>query len=274
MQSIDAHALAELIEYGEAEAFNDMFAATPADEGQRVLHVDGATLLIAPTMPVILFNRVLGLGLRAPINDTVLREISGAYRDAGVKQWAIHIAPPALDDDTEKLFAAHGLKRNGHWEKVYRAAAGDVHIRTDFDVRRIGVDLADAFAEVCITAFGMHPSLKTGLIALVGRRGWQHFMAFDNEMPVACGSLFVKEGVGWLGMGGTLPSHRRRGAQGEIMAMRIREATHAGCDWVITETGADTPEHPNPSFHNMLRTGFVHAYQRPEFLFEAGELTS
>jgi hypothetical protein len=270
MQPINAHTLAELIEFGEAGAFDDIFAASPVNDGQRVAHITGATLLIAPSMPVILFNRVLGLGLRAPIDEGVVKQIAGTYRDAGVKQWAIQIAPNVLTSATEMLFAAHGLRRAGHWEKVYRAASSDVQVKTDFTVRRIGVEMAKEFAEVCVAAFGMHPSLKAGLVALVGRRGWQHCMAFDGALPVACGSLFVNGKVGWLGMGGTLPTHRRRGAQGEIMAMRVRAAHDAGCAWVITETGADTPEHPNPSFHNMLRTGFLHAYQRPEFIFEAG----
>lgn len=270
MQSLKAHALAELIEFGEADAFADTFAASPADDGQRVARIAGATLLIAPTMPVILFNRVLGLGLREPITEAVLREIAGAYRDAGVKQWAIQIAPVPLNPEVEALFATHGLRRAGHWEKVYRVASPDVHVQTDFMVRRIGPEMADAYAGVFLPAFNMHPALKSGVMALVGRHGWQHFMAFEGDVPVACGALFVKGNVGWLGQGGTLPSHRRRGAQGEIMAMRVRAAHEAGCEWVITETGADTPERPNPSFHNMMRTGFQFAYQRPEFIFEIG----
>lgn len=269
MQNIDAHTIAKLIEFGEADAFADIFAASPVNEGQRVAHVAGATLLIAPTMPVILFNRALGFGLREPINETNLQQIISAYRDAGVSRWAIQIAPAALTPQVEALFVAHGLRRAGHWEKVYRAASGDIRIDTELTVRKIDRSEADEFADVCVAAFGMHPALKAGLVALVGRRNWQHFMAFDGALPVACGSLFVNGNVGWLGMGGTLPSHRRRGAQGAIMAMRVREAADADCDWIITETGADTPEHPNPSFHNMLRTGFTHAYQRPEFLFES-----
>ena len=268
MQLIHAHELAELVEYGEAEAFADMFDASPEYQGQRVERIAGAYALIAPTMPLILFNRVLGLGLKESIHDDVLHRITVVYRNAGVKSWAIQIAPDSLNEQTEKRFAAHGLARHSHWEKVYREAVSDIHINTDLSVRRIDVDMAEAYADVCLIAFGMPPALKSGLVALVGRQGWQHFMAFDGEMPVACGALFARNGVGWLGQGGTLPSHRRRGAQGEIMAMRVREAQAAGCAWVITETGADTPEHPNPSFHNMLRTGFRHAYQRPEFIFE------
>jgi GNAT superfamily N-acetyltransferase len=89
---------------------------------------------------------------------------------------------------------------------------------------------------------------------------------FDGETSVAGGALFVKGDVGWLGIASTLPAHRRHGAQGALMARRIRDAVELGCRWVVTETGEDTPEHPNPSYHNMLRTGFVLAYQRPNYI--------
>lgn len=51
------------------------------------------------------------------------------------------------------------------------------------------------------------------------------------------------------------------------MSKRIKDAVELGCRWLVTETGEDLPEHPNPSFHNMLRTGFELAYQRPNFIF-------
>jgi hypothetical protein len=269
MPHLEPRALAELIEFGEADAFEDTFAASPNRNEARVERIAGACLLLSPAAPDILFNRVLGLGLREPITNAALDRIAGAYRDAGVRRWAIHIAPIALNADIERLFASRGLRRNGHWEKVVREAAGDVHVRTDLSVRRIGSEMAETYADVFIDSFGMHPALKPGLMALIGRHGWQHFMAFEGDTPAACGALFIKNGVGWLGQGGTVPRFRRRGAQGEIMAMRVRAAHAAGCDWVITETGADTPDHPNPSFHNMIRTGFMHAYQRPEFIFES-----
>ena len=39
-----------------------------------------------------------------------------------------------------------------------------------------------------------------------------------------------------------------------------------GCEWFVTETGEDTVANPNPSYHNMLRTGFKPAYLRPNYL--------
>jgi hypothetical protein len=78
----------------------------------------------------------------------------------------------------------------------------------------------------------------------------------------------VKGATGWVGFGATLPSHRKRGGQGAIMARRIAEGIDLGCKWLVTETGEDSPERPNPSYHNMLRTGFQLAYQRPNYIHQ------
>ena len=52
------------------------------------------------------------------------------------------------------------------------------------------------------------------------------------------------------------------------MARCIRDAARLDCRWVITETGEDLPDHPNPSYHNMLRAGFKLAYMRPNYVHE------
>ena len=79
--------------------------------------------------------------------------------------------------------------------------------------------------------------------------------------------ILDSEEVGYLAGAGTLPAARRRGGQGAIMVRRIREALALGCRWLVTETFLDTPEHPNPSLHNMLRTGFQIAYERPNYIY-------
>ena len=112
----------------------------------------------------------------------------------------------------------------------------------------------------------MPPGLQPWLENLANRPNWRVYLAFDGDQPVACGALFVRGEVGWLGVAGTLPAYRRRGGQGALMAQRIRDAAGLGCCWVVTETGEDLPARPNPSFHNMLRTGFTLAYQRPNYL--------
>ena len=98
--------------------------------------------------------------------------------------------------------------------------------------------------------------------------GWvgYHYIAWEDAIAVACGAMYVHENVGWLGVAGTLPSHRKRGAQSALMARRIQDGLSLGCKWFVTETGEDTADRPNPSFHNMMRNGFALAYQRPNYM--------
>ena len=100
----------------------------------------------------------------------------------------------------------------------------------------------------------------------VGREHWHHYMAWDDDTPAAVAAMFVRDSVGWLGIGATLPAHRRRGAQGALMVRRIQEGLALGCRWFTTETGRDCPDKPNSSFHNMLRVGFTEAYHRPNYM--------
>ena len=103
------------------------------------------------------------------------------------------------------------------------------------------------------------------LYRMVGRPGWRHYLAYDGDLSVACGALYVHDGVGWLGFGGTLPSWQRRGAQSAIIARRIQDAADLGCTLLTVETKEDSPKWPNHSFRNMLRAGFKIAYLRPKY---------
>ena len=42
------------------------------------MHSGGAVLLIAPSLPIILFNRIIGLGLRGTVTEAELDKILGA----------------------------------------------------------------------------------------------------------------------------------------------------------------------------------------------------
>jgi hypothetical protein len=79
--------------------------------------------------------------------------------------------------------------------------------------------------------------------------------------------LFIDGRVAWLGMGATLASRRQRGAQGVLMTRRIADAIAAGCELIVTETGAPLADEPNPSYGNMLRCGFRPLYDRPNWTF-------
>lgn len=258
--------LAELIEFGEAEAYVDFFAAAPPDWNIYTRRIGGAVCLFAPDLPVMLFNRAIGLGLREPATETVLDDILALYRQSGARSYGVQLSPIAQPIDLTRWLEAHHLTTHDNWAKVYRAADQPIEVMTDLRVELIDRSRAADVAQVVYTAFGMPASLSAWIENSVGRSGWHYYAALDADRVVATGALFVRGEVGWLGMGSTYPEYRRRGAQGALMARRIRDAAALGCRWVITETGEDLPQQPNPSFHNMLRTGFQLAYQRPNYL--------
>jgi hypothetical protein len=261
--------LAKLVESGESAAFTAMFQAAPPDfaaaTGLQIGQFGPATAYKLAKFPAIIFNRVIGAGLTEPATPRMMDRIIEFYRNTGTR-FAVQISPAAQPAQLPVWLEERGLKFTDNWAKVYRLPDPAPAIATELTVERIGTAQAATFARVCMEAFGIPPALDSWIAALVGRPGWQHFLAYAGEQPVAAGALFVQNEVGWLGLGSTLPSHRRLGGQGAIMARRIEEARRQGCRFIITETGEDTPRNTNPSYHNMLRTGFKLAYQRPNYI--------
>ncbi len=260
--------IARIVEYGEAESYIDMFAAAPPELGCRVERVGSAIALMMPTLPVTLFNRVLCLGLDEPATESVVANLISLYTQASIPIHAVHLAnifdPPHLTN----WLTQPGYKQADNWVKMIRVPDSSVSIPTSLQIERIMPNHALDFAQVVIGAYGMPPSIIPWMVALVGRPGWQHYVAYDGAHPAAAGVLYIHDGIGWLGIDGTLPTHRNRGAQGALMAQRIHAAAEAGCRWVIIETGDDLPNRPNPSYHNMLRTGFTLAYKRINYVYK------
>ena len=257
--------LAQLVEFGEAEACADMQVAAAVSLGTRVERIGSAIALVASQIPIMLFNRVIGLGLREPATEAMLDNVVAIYREAGVTRYAVQISPAARPVELPAWLEARGLSARDNWAKVYRPATAPPEVSTDLRIECIGPEHAETFAQVACTAFGMPLALSAMLVATIGRPGWRHYLAFDGDEAVATGALYVQGDVGWLGVGSTLPSHRRRGGQGALMARRIQDGVALGCKWLVTETGEDLPERLNPSYHNMLRTGFTLAFQRANY---------
>jgi hypothetical protein len=264
--------IGRLVEFGEGEAWAEMLLSAPpefaANFGIHVERLDSAVVLVAEKLDSMLFNRVIGLGVMEPTREGTVDAIVALYQNAGIRNFAVQLSPTAQPSGLPAWLEARGLYRRDNWAKVYRPAGPPPVIPTDLCIECIGREHAAAFASVACSAFGMPDLLRPWFAATVGWPGWRHYLAWDGDVPVATGALFVRGKVGWLGVGSTLPSHRRRGAQGAIMAQRVRDGAESGCQWLVTETGEDVPDRPNPSYHNMLRTGFALAYPRPNYLFQ------
>jgi hypothetical protein len=289
----------------EIEAWTDMMAAMP-DATRQALGADcrvvGSALSIsAKSLPLVTFNRTIGLGSSLAASRRAVASIAAHMRERSAPVAQLQIAPFALTPALQETLAAEGFVAvAAKWAKLGRPAAdvpalehrtekwapvfgkGDAKTKSygkradsrnrqfaiagDLAVEPVEPPAAGAFAEVVLRSFGMPTVLKPWLAALVGRPGWHCYAALRGRDIVAGAALHLGADHAWLGIAGTLPEARRLGAQGALMARRIGDAAALGRRWVFTETGILDGD--NPSLRNMYRSGFSLLHERTNWVLK------
>ncbi len=273
MHDLTSEEIAVLVERGEAQAWANYYGCAPPDFAQSfgvaAQRVGPAWVTMVPGLDSWFFNRINLLGVEEPANEAVLDEAIGILESAGCTNYMVQLSPRAQPPELPGWLESRGIPFRRNWAKTYRGNEPARAVRSDLRVERIGEEWAGAFGEITLTCFEMPRVLLPFMSCHIGKPGWLHYLGFDGNQPISTGAMFVSGEVAWLGFGSTLESHRGRGGQGALFARRISDGLKAGCKWFVTETGEDTPESPNPSYHNMLRAGFKLAYMRPNFIHEA-----
>ena len=254
-------------EMAEAYAWGDMFTATAEQRGNPVgAHVETPGDGVAFTLTaadIFLCNRVLGMGVaRRAIESDV--EAAVAFFDRHERAVsAAPLSPFATPPDLRVWFETRGYAPSRNWVKMWHPLRDLPSAPTDLRIEIVGPEWAEDFARISvIEAYEMPPEIGPSASATMGRSGWRHYLGFDGDTPVSSGAMRIQDGVAWLGFGATTEGYRRRGGQSAMFARRLSDARDAGCRLAMTETGEETPENPNPSYHNMLRAGFELAYLR------------
>jgi GNAT superfamily N-acetyltransferase len=241
---------ARLVEAVEAAGWADLVRACPPPLAQGLglaaVEEGAAASSMAPKMPIPLFNRSFGWQTPGEWQAALKR-----HRDSGAPDFFLQ-PPPWLNTG----FAGDGLQRRSRWAKTIRGAEPVAAMPTTLNIAEARPQDGEAFAAAAVGGFGMPPALAPWLVAMVGRPGWHTYVGWDGVQPVAAGALYIRGGTAWCGLGATLPSHRGRGGQCALLARRVADALAQGCRVIVTETGEDTADAPNPSFRNMMRTGF------------------
>jgi hypothetical protein len=249
----------------ERDMTAELYAAAPPEVvhqlGLQHRRIDDGLWLISRVLDHIMFCRVQGLGVETAARAQTVDDAIASFDAAKVKNWVVQLAPGA--DALATLLAGRGFERHPRsWAKF--VFGGEVPaVPTELAIREIDARHASAFGAIAAAAFELPPSAAPLPAAIVGRPNFRTFMAFAGETPVAGGSVYIKNGVAWLGFGATLASHRGQGAQSAILAARIRAAQEAGARLISTETGIPHPGEAGPSFKNIQRAGFRVAYERP-----------
>ena len=257
----------------EMEYWRDWYEAVPDDVAAQFGHsldiVEGAYVFLLPRVDVLMFNRVLGLGLEKPVTEAQLDGIVVRYKAAGVKRFFVPVSPGAEPLEVRRWLEARGFTRYNRWAKLERGVESIPPVTTEAVIKEVGQESARAFGRILREGFDLPQGLEPWVEALLGRQGWRHYMAFDGSEPIGTGSLYVKGEWASLGFAATLPGARGRGVQSALIARRLWEAKEMGCRCICVETAEDKPEKPAPSFHNVTRLGFKLGYFRDNYIWKA-----
>ena len=215
----------------------------------------GAIVLRAPEAPDSpMLNRVVGLGAERPATEA---DVDRALAVMGTGlAFYVAVNPGARPPELLEWLYARGLRPGWGWMAFRRGVRDAPPVQTSLRFIEANGGLAAArFARIVRMSYGLPEAIEPA-IARAPRGGWQCWLALDDDEPVAAAALYAADGVAYLGLAGTLPEHRGKGAQSALLAVRIRRAAELGCHLVLTETGERSHDRPSNSYRNILRAGF------------------
>ena len=219
------------------------------------LRAGGATVLRVPAAPGSpMLNRVVGLGVERPATESDVDAALAAF-GPGV-DFYVAVAAAARPAQLPAWLRARGLSPGWGWMRFRRGVddlpAADMTLRV---AEAVTPDERRAFARIVRISYGL-PEAAEIPIANAPHGGWQCWLALDGDELVGAAGMFTADRAAYLGLAGTLPEHRGKGAQTALLAARIRRAAELGCDVMVTETGERQEQRPSNSYRNIIRAGF------------------
>lgn len=161
--------------------------------------------------------------------------------------------------------SARGFEPGWGWMLFERGPDDPPAAETALELSEVGPERAEVFGRIVAAGYGLPEATVPIMAALAAHRDWTCWLALDGDEPAAA-ALWARGGAAYLGFAATLPEHRGKGAQGALIAARIRRAGELGCETIVTETGERRDDRPSNSYRNILRFGFEERYVVPNWL--------
>lgn len=257
-------AMARRIEQAEAEVARAVIAAArhAPDAFWRPFE-GGAASYLRPDSPM---NKVIGVGLDAPIDPAALSGLEAELRARGdvVRVELATVAAPA----SSVLLSDRGYRLLGFEDVWLRPlAAPDLVRASGVDVQRVGAldswRTATIEAVACPDGTGSpvdqlsRKIIEVAIDDVLEASGFdRHVARVDGEVAGAA-SMFVHDGIALLTGSATLPAFRRRGVQTALIPARLDAARDRGA-----ELAAVTTPPASRSGANAARHGFALGYTR------------
>lgn len=236
----------------------------------KLFREDGITATRTDIFAGFTLNRALGF---LEINEIILDKLDDFYKNKPGK-YALQIPPYILDEEKIKLLNKRGYNYSNSWVTYYRDISPVISRGTDLLIKEIGEGEAGTFSYILDEVFEFPHEFDEIAASGAGKKEWVIFMAYEGKKPVGSAGICITGDTAYLSFANVLPEYRRRGAQGELLAKRIKAARERGAKWVMVDTSENSEEDPNPSYWNMLRYGFRLLYHRPNYVKINSDITA
>lgn len=212
------------------------------------------------------FNRVIGLGLDRPTDETELDELVAFYTNRDLS-FAVELGPQAQPSRLPDWLRARRFRRSLPTAMYYcdaepAALSGGAAVAK----KVMSAQECDQVARICCEVFRMPDSVQRLLAATSGDARWRQWLVYIGGEPIAAALSFVDQQVAWLGWDATLPQQRGHGAHGALIVARVNDAYASGCRYLTTETAVHTSAVADPSGRNYEKRGFLLAQNRVTYV--------
>jgi GNAT superfamily N-acetyltransferase len=216
-----------------------------------------------------LFNRVVGAGVLAPLDerglDTILAHYAAKGRAANVEVYEGVTPPSVLAMLATAGFASSGHGLESHVLETDHEVAPRPAAAT---VRRVGPDEYTRFGELVRDGFDMRADQTLGpffvdlTVASLQTLGDASagFIASIDGQDAGTGQLVLSDRVAGCYSGSVLEAFRGRGIQHALIAARVAEGLRHGRRMFVSQTDPDSP-----SGHNLHDVGFRTLYRATWF---------
>lgn len=227
------------------------------------LEVGGGIVMRVPEAPASpMVNRVVGLGLSEPATED---GVDVALVAMGGTAVYVAVSPSARPLELTVWLSARGFEPGWGWMLFERGPEEPPPVETALELVEAGAKQAGDFGRIVAAGYGLPEATVPIVAALAAHRDWTCWLALDGSEPAAAAALWARDGAAYLGFAATLPEHRGKGAQGALIAARIRRAGELGCETIVTETGERREDRPSNSYRNLLRFGFEERHVVPNW---------
>ena len=163
---LDTIDLVKTLELGEIAAMLDFLDAAPNKLKKAAgieYHTEDSVLIsIMSQTEVLIFNRVVGLGLDDNVTESEFDAIIARFKAAGAKRFFVQLSPIAIQRGVQDILSSRGFNHHNNWIRLYRNTEPILKVHTDLQVKQIGIEDATKFAEIVTSAFSWPPDLSSG----------------------------------------------------------------------------------------------------------------